>query len=425
MTPIPVGARDSPLSRVQVEEVFTALHRIHPDWAFDCHWVKTWGDRDMTQSLRNLSKKSDFFTRELDQMILQEKIRVAIHSAKDLPEPLPQGVECVALTRGIDPRDSLVLREGETLASLPPQAVIATSSARREAAIRSLRSDLRWIDLRGTIGERLSLLHQRKADGVVVAEAALLRLQLTHLNRMILPGETAKYQGRLAICIKRGDREMQQLFAALNDVPRVLYLGMDPTRWQGQGRIVHFPVIRTERLDSPQLQEALGLWSHFTHVIFTSRSAVRHWWEVHSQFAKIAIAIGEGTAEALRQRGVEPLIVPEASQEGIIQWLQRDAWEQAYFFLPCSKRARPDLWQCLQRRKCRAFRLFLYDTILQHIEPTPSLAEIDEIVFTSPSTVEGFLQIYGVLPQDKKRIAIGNITNRLLCGQEKQKEVEK
>ena len=82
----------------------------------------------------------------------------------------------------------------------------------------------------------------------------------------------------------------------------ILYLGLDPHRWPHAGPFLHYPVIRTEKLDSAELCEALRLWPRFTHVVFTSKSGVRHWWEAQPMFNKTAIAIGEGTAEELRIR---------------------------------------------------------------------------------------------------------------------------
>jgi hydroxymethylbilane synthase len=203
-----VGARSSPLSRAQFEEVRQEMRHIK----MQPLWIETVGDKDRTTSLRTL-EKTDFFTRELDEMLLRGEIDAAIHSAKDLPDPLPTGLVIAALTRGVDPRDSLVLREGE---SLRPKAVIATSSERREEAVKQLCPDAHFIDLRGTIGERLAKLQEGKADGVVVAEAALIRLGLTHLNRVILPHETVPLQGRLAIVVRKCDHKMRQLFAQIH-----------------------------------------------------------------------------------------------------------------------------------------------------------------------------------------------------------------
>jgi hydroxymethylbilane synthase len=212
---IAVGSRGSPLAKVQVEEVRLEMLPFYPDLCFCPIYVDTYGDLDQKTSLRSLDK-TDFFTREIDQLLLEGKCRIAIHSAKDLPDPLPSKIALTALTRGVDPSDSLVMRPGERFDSLPCGALIATSSQRREDMVKQLRSDLVVIDLRGAIQKRLELLHTEKADGVVVAEAALIRLGLTHLNRIRLPGETAKHQGQLAVAMRAGDQEMLQLFAPID-----------------------------------------------------------------------------------------------------------------------------------------------------------------------------------------------------------------
>ncbi|MCH9610191.1 MAG: Porphobilinogen deaminase [Chlamydiales bacterium] len=202
-----VGARDSLLSRRQVEEIFSQM-----ECEYEPVWMKTHGDLDHFTSLRDLGQ-TDFFTRELDEALLTYKVHVTIHSAKDLPDPLPEGVEMVALTQGIDPSDALVLREGEELKS---GMVIGTSSTRREEVVSQLRDGLDFVDIRGTIRQRLDRLYERKVDGVVIAEAALIRLGLTNLNRIRLPGETAPLQGRLAVLARVGDEQMRQLFSQVH-----------------------------------------------------------------------------------------------------------------------------------------------------------------------------------------------------------------
>lgn len=211
-----VGARRSRLSRAQVDEVHAEIRRYYPDVRFDPLWVETTGDRDQTTSLRTLDK-TDFFTKEIDALQLAGACRISIHSAKDLPEPLAPGLILIALTRGQDSSDALVLREGEALHTLLPHAKIGTSSERRETNVHSLRPDLICVDIRGSIDQRLELLNSRQIDGLVVAEAALIRLHLTHLNRLLLPGTTASLQGRLAILARENDEEMKNLFACLDE----------------------------------------------------------------------------------------------------------------------------------------------------------------------------------------------------------------
>lgn len=177
---------------------------------FPCRYFTTVGDRDRTTSLRSLGK-CDFFTRELDAALIRGEIDAAIHSAKDLPDPLPDGLAIVAITRGADPRDALVYN-GE----LHSGALIATSSQRRETAVRQLFPDARFSDIRGTIEERLAQLDRGEVQGVVIAEAALIRLKLNR-KRLYLPGETVPLQGRLAVVARRGDLKVQQFFNRYHD----------------------------------------------------------------------------------------------------------------------------------------------------------------------------------------------------------------
>jgi hydroxymethylbilane synthase len=210
-----VGARPSPLSRVQVKEILEALQEHHPHIGFDIHYMSTVGDRDRDTSLRTLGR-TDFFTKDIDEWVLEVPNRLGIHSAKDLPSSLAAGLTLFCLTQGVDSSDSLVLRPHETLSSLIAGARIATSSLRREEVVRQLRDDLSFCDLRGTIEERLSKLETGEADGVVIAEAALIRLRLTHLNRVRLPGPTVEGQGQLAVVGRQEDQDIKELFACLD-----------------------------------------------------------------------------------------------------------------------------------------------------------------------------------------------------------------
>lgn len=214
---IDVGARSSPLSQAQVKEILSLLRPMYPDLSFNVMTFQTVGDSDKTTSLRHLDK-TDFFTKEIDEWVLAGKNRIGIHSAKDLPDPLKEGLSLFALTEGVDSSDALVIRDERTLASLPLGALIATSSIRRESCVRELRQDLTFCDIRGTIGERLATLQSGKVEGVVIAEAALIRLGLTHLNRIRLPGKTAKGQGQLAIVGREVDRmgEIAKLFSVID-----------------------------------------------------------------------------------------------------------------------------------------------------------------------------------------------------------------
>lgn len=183
---------------------------------------------------------------------------------------------------------------------------------------------------------------------------------------------------------------------------KILYLGLRP-----KPGVYHYPVIRTEPCGD--IKTAFAIWNQFTHAIFTSQTTVEYW---PGPWDKRAIAIGAATASALRERGVASIISQAATQEGVIN-LIKDI-KGGSFFLPHSKRARPNLIDYMQKNQIPFFSLPLYDTQFQKLEPVPNLNEFDEIVFTSPSTVEGFLRIYGKLPRDKKLTPIGPITQKAL-----------
>jgi hydroxymethylbilane synthase len=214
---ITLTSRRSPLAIAQVDEVLKELTLHHPGVQFSCNFIETTGDKDQKTSLRMLDK-TDFFTKEIDEGLLFGACRIAVHSAKDLPEPLPEGLAIVALTKGVDSSDALVLKPGVRLESLRSAGacVIATSSVRREEAVREILPDASFRDIRGTINQRLMVLEQDGVDGVVIAEAALIRLSLTNLNRVILPGETVAFQGQLAVVARAEDEEMESLFSCMD-----------------------------------------------------------------------------------------------------------------------------------------------------------------------------------------------------------------
>jgi hydroxymethylbilane synthase len=194
-----VGLRDSLLSRAQLSE-FQAELGIELMPVF----TSTRGDCDLKSSLRTL-EKSDFFTDEIDRLVLSGQCDLGLHSAKDLPEPLPEGLVCAAVTRGLDPRDALVFRQ-----PLGPRAVVATSSLRRAEAVLQWRPDLCCVDIRGPVDARLAQLDAGNIDGLVVAEAALIRLGQTHRQRIYLDGY-APLQGRLAAVIRHDNHPLAQL----------------------------------------------------------------------------------------------------------------------------------------------------------------------------------------------------------------------
>jgi hydroxymethylbilane synthase/uroporphyrinogen III methyltransferase/synthase len=214
MITVKVAARDSMLSKCQVIEVLQELKHYYPRVKFEPCFIKTTGDLAQNISLMH-KEKTDFFTKEVDELILSEECDIGIHSAKDLPEILPHGLCVYAMTKGLTPLDSVVFRLGDTLQTLPFQAKIGVSSLRRVEMIHMLRSDFQPVDIRGTIEQRLDLLNNKNIDAAVIAEAALIRLGLINVPRYIVPGYSTPLQGRLAITGRINNQPMYDLFKIL------------------------------------------------------------------------------------------------------------------------------------------------------------------------------------------------------------------
>lgn len=211
---IKIAARSSNLSKEQVKEFQTSFKNVFPEAIFKTTYLATYGDKDHSISLR-LDQFDDLFTKEIDQMVLEKKVDIAIHSAKDLPKLIHQDLEILWLTESIHSQDALVLKENFSLQTLPNHAIVLASSLRREEAIKAMRSDLIVKDVRGTIEERLAFLNQQDIYGVVIAEAALIRLNLTHLNRVIMQAKAHPMQGRLAIVGRKDDTFLKGAFKQL------------------------------------------------------------------------------------------------------------------------------------------------------------------------------------------------------------------
>lgn len=421
-----VGARQSPLSKQQVQEVLSELKIYHPHICFQTRFLDSTGDKDLLTSLRGL-EKTNFFTKEIDELLLANQCRIAIHSAKDLPDPLPQGLSIIAITKGVDPSDSLVFREGEDLHSLPSGSIIATSSLRREEAVKSLRPDFQFQDIRGNIGQRLEKLEEKKVDGVVIAEAALIRLNLEHLNRIKLSVETTPLQGKLAILARDDDKEMKSLFSCLDSRknPASLYLGIElPFAGFDKKNLIHKPIISVLPKSRDEIAQAFQDIPLYTHLIFTSKSAVRFFFQALPTFqipllylnTKIFIAVGQATKSAIEAQGFNVhYTAKEETSEGVVTELQSMDKKLSYFFWPHSSGSRPIISNFLKENGYRYKDCVLYSTLPATQFEMPDLSLFDEIIFTSPSTVEAFFLHYPHFNEKKILTAIGPITESILA----------
>lgn len=170
-----LGSRESPLALTQTELVRAALLSHWPHLKLEIKTFKTQGDKILDKALSKAGDKG-LFVKELESALLTDEIDLAVHSMKDMPGDLPDGLALVSVLEREDPRDVLLSREGITFADLPPDSVIGTSSLRREAQLRRLRPDLRYEVIRGNLQTRARKLDEGQYDAIVLAAAGVRRL---------------------------------------------------------------------------------------------------------------------------------------------------------------------------------------------------------------------------------------------------------
>ena len=215
---ITIGTRGSQLALWQAEYVKKCLNAHFPDLNISLQIIKTTGDRIQNRSLVGLGK--GVFTREIEFALLDGTIDLAVHSMKDLPTKLPDGLCIGAIPSREDPRDVLVSPLGLSLKELPEKAKIGTTSPRRRVQLIFLRSDLTVVDIRGNLDTRLRKLRETDTDGLILAAAGIKRLvgqevitEYFEADKMVpAPG-----QGALGIEIREDDDVMCQVLSPIND----------------------------------------------------------------------------------------------------------------------------------------------------------------------------------------------------------------
>lgn len=203
---IRAGTRGSRLALVQTQDALDKLAGLFPSLGFEVVPVETPGDRDLATDLR--TSPGDFFTRDLDDALRAGRIDLAVHSAKDLPDPVPVDLDWFWLPWREDPRDAWILPLGKAWADLPEHPVVGVSSDRREACCRARLPGAVMKPIRGTIPSRLEQLDAGDFDAILMAGAALNRLGLSHrvtewvpLSELDVPAG----QGYLAVTFRLGD----------------------------------------------------------------------------------------------------------------------------------------------------------------------------------------------------------------------------
>jgi hydroxymethylbilane synthase len=218
--PLKIGTRGSPLALWQANEVRARLAAAHGLSAGEIEVCafKTSGDRIQDQSLKEFGGKG-LFTKEIEEALLAGQVRMAVHSMKDMPTVLPDGLEIACILEREDVRDAFLSPSAESLTGLPEGAKVGTSSLRRQAQIRKARPDLQVVEFRGNVETRLRKLSEGIADATLLAFAGLKRLGKTeHITALIDTDDIlpAVAQGAICIEIRAADDATRAFLAPLH-----------------------------------------------------------------------------------------------------------------------------------------------------------------------------------------------------------------
>ena len=217
---VTVGSRGSELALIQTESVVSKIKKANPYLKVTIARIVTKGDRDSHTCLGQVEGVG-IFVKEIEEALLNGKIDLAVHSLKDMPTEIPQGLCLAAVTERLDPRDILVSR-AKRLDELTPGSKIGTGSFRRALQLAAYRPDLETYSIRGNVDTRLRKVFCGELDGVILAAAAMSRLGWEEKISEYLPVEhflPAVGQGALGIEARLGDKEIIELLSDINHLP--------------------------------------------------------------------------------------------------------------------------------------------------------------------------------------------------------------
>ncbi|MBM5815139.1 MAG: hydroxymethylbilane synthase [Cyanobacteriota bacterium] len=223
-SPLRIASRRSQLAMVQTHWVRDALLQAHPDLEIRIEAMATQGDKILDVALAKIGDKG-LFTKELEAQMLVDRADIAVHSLKDLPTQLPEGLMLGCVTEREDPADALVVHDkhrDKTLDTLPEGSVVGTSSLRRLAQLRHHFPHLTFKDVRGNVITRLEKLDAGEFDCLILAAAGLTRLGLaTRIHQLIDPSISlhAVGQGALGIECRQGDQAVLDTLQVLRHLP--------------------------------------------------------------------------------------------------------------------------------------------------------------------------------------------------------------
>ena len=255
MRTVVIGTRGSSLSFCQTEQVQVRLQERFPQRRFAIKTIKAQADRNPEVPLIAMGGEG-VFVKELESALLRREIDLAVHSLKDLPLAIPDGLTMAAITEREDPSDALISRSGQTFEELPAGSRIGTSSLRRKSQLLCRRKDLQFLDIRGNVDTRLRKLDEGQYDAIVLAACGLIRLGLEERISDYLPLEwmlPEPGQGALGIQARAKDEDTLQLVEFLNDATTRACVEAERAFLRGLGGGCHLPIAALGRIEKEQL----------------------------------------------------------------------------------------------------------------------------------------------------------------------------
>ena len=315
---IRVIARQSRLSQLQVQE---AMARF-PDVDYTLETLSSYGDQHQQISLLDGEAPADMFTRELDEALISGRADIAIHSAKDLPYPMDERLEVIALFPPFDTSDSLVSRDHLTLAQLPPGSSVGTSSPMRRRELLALRPDLTIVGIRGCIEERVRQVRDGEIDAAIVATCALKRLGMEADISEVLPFETHPLQGYLAITALKGRTDLKVLFERddlLHCQGHVTLVGFGP----GDPELLTVKAVKAlKQADIIFYDDLIGkqyLDTLAAEKVYVGKRSGQHHAE-QSAINRLLLQAAREGKQVVRLKGGDPMVFGHAGEE--IEYLQ-------------------------------------------------------------------------------------------------------
>ena len=303
MKALRIGTRGSALALWQARSIARALLEttsVEPAIVI----IKTSGDKFQQTSFSQIGTKG-IFIKELEDALLDGRIDLAVHSMKDVPTEMPEGLTIAAIGKREDVRDALLSSSGATLASLPQGARVGTSSLRRQSQLLYARRDLGVLELRGNVDTRVEKLKRGDYDAIVLAKAGLDRLGLSGNISQVLPHDVslpAAGQGAIGIEARTGDAETFRVLATLDDAETRSAVTAERSALAGLGGGCQVPIGAWGRVENGKL--ALD-------VVVLSPDGTQRMWEKDSGLPEEAEAIGKRIAQKLRDCGAATLLERE------------------------------------------------------------------------------------------------------------------